>query len=46
MPLYRAYSPSKNDHFYTTALAEYNGATQAPWDYQKEGIIGYVWLAP
>jgi uncharacterized phage protein gp47/JayE len=41
IPLYRLYSKSKKDHFYTTDAAERNRAIAA-LEYQDEGIVGYI----
>src|SRR5262249_33999150 len=40
-PLYRAYQPGNDDHFYTTNLAEHQNAVQH-LGYHDEGITGYV----
>ena len=41
VPLYRAYSAQKGDHFYTSDLNEYNSTTSS-LGYKAEGIVGYV----
>ena len=41
VPLYRAYSAQKGDHFYTTDVNEYNSATRTS-GYKAEGIVAYV----
>ncbi len=38
--VYRMYSPSATDHFYTTSLNEYNYAA-ANYGYSQEGALGY-----
>ena len=41
IPIYRMYSPSQTDHFYTTSYYEYS--TIAPTvGYIGEGILGYM----
>lgn len=40
--LLRAFHPHTGDHFYTTAQAEMDDATQK-WGYIAEGHAGYVW---
>lgn len=45
VPLYRAYSGSAGNHFYTTSLGERDNAV-ANLGYVAEGIPGYVWRAP
>lgn len=42
VPLYRLYQPETNVHFYTTDPGERNTATRC-WEYEGEGIAGYVW---
>jgi hypothetical protein len=44
VPLYRVYSPSTFDHFYTTSAAERDSALRG--GYINEGIAGYVWAGP
>ncbi len=39
VPLYRYYSPSLTDHFYSTSNVTPNG-------YNNEGIIGYIFVTP
>jgi hypothetical protein len=44
VPLYRLWSSSNNDHFYTIDPAERANAIAI--GYRDEGIPGYVWLSP
>lgn len=41
VPLYRTYSASASDHFYTTSASERDNAVQR-LGYTDEGITGYV----
>ena len=43
--LYRLYSGSSGDHFYTTSAAERDSAV-ASSGYVYESVAGYVWTAP
>lgn len=45
MPLFRLYSSSSGDHFYTTSAAERDNAV-ASYGYQSEGGVGYVFPSP
>jgi len=45
VPLYRAYQPATNDHFYTTNLAEHQNAVQN-LGYSDEGVTGHVIANP
>jgi hypothetical protein len=42
VPLYRTYSPSATDHFYTTSRPERDNAVHR-LGYKDEGITGYVY---
>ncbi|KAF8876226.1 hypothetical protein CPB85DRAFT_1235649, partial [Mucidula mucida] len=43
-PLFRAYSPSAKDHFYTMSIDENNNAVPS-WGYVDEGIEGFIFPA-
>ncbi len=45
IPLYRLYSETASDHFYTTSAAERDNAI-AQYGYRDEGVAGYVWPGP
>ena len=45
VPVYRMWSPSNTDHFYTTSYNEYS-TTAVNYGYQQEGILGYVYSTP
>lgn len=45
VPLYRAYHPPTNNHFFTLNAGERDNAV-ASFGYVSEGIAGYVWPAP
>lgn len=41
-PLYRLYDAADQQHFWTDDYNEYNTLRQAPWNWNDEGIAGYV----
>ncbi len=41
-PVYRMYSPTSKDHFYTTNYNEYS-VTAVKVGYQQEGVLGYIY---
>lgn len=43
--LYRLYSGSTGDHFYTVSAAERDNAVSM-YGYKFESVVGFVWLAP
>ena len=41
-PLYRLYDAPNKQHFWTDSYNEYNTLRNAPWSWNDEGIVGYV----
>ena len=45
IPIFRMYSPSNKDHFYTTSYNEYS-TIAVNFGYTQEGILGYIYSSP